>query len=249
MAKKKETEMTADELREELRLSREKSDTMQKDQERKDQEREDARKREDRVKADAEAAKTTEISEETWLKLEDEYGMDRKAIGAAWKIANRANAPLVAQLNSYKAKEAAGEAILAAKNKVREEDPQFPKYERLVDEYMADVPLAEKADPERMAKHMDRAVHFAKGKARATDKSYREEELDSTREAGASKEELEDAKDHFGSFSFSGMPLTIDNQKLVPDDFRKRHAHPEIKGAVRMDEKARWKDGVPVKPR
>ncbi len=45
------------------------------------------------------------------------------------------------------------------------------------------------------------------------------------------------------------MPLTIVNEKLVPNDFRKRHQHPEQKEGVRMNERERWKEGVPVKPR
>ena len=136
-----------------------------------------------------------------------------------------------------------------AKEGLKVEDPQFPKFERFVDEYLNDLSASDKADPEKLKRHMDRAVHFARGKARSTDKSYREEEHETIRDAGATLDEKADAENRFGEFAIAGMPLTITNDKLVPDDFRKRHAHPEQKEGVRMNERARWNEGVPKKPR
>ncbi len=248
MKTKKADEMTADELRAALKAEQDKSDNLQKASERRDAEDAEDRKRAERTRADADAARAAAPTEDQWVKLEEEYSMTRDEIQKQWKLIRRANAPLEAELGTYKAKEAAGEAVRAAKAAVKAEDAQFPKFEAHIDEYLADVPLAEKADPDRLKKHMDRAVHFARGKARSTDKTYRED-VDNTRDSGATQEEKDDAAQGFGTFEISGMPLTVENQKLVPDDFRKRHQHPEQKEGVRMNERARWKEGVPVKPR
>lgn len=252
MAKKKLADMTADELREALKAEQEKSDTLQKEKERKDEEAREAREKAEaadrRARADADAARNSQPTEEQWLKLEEEYGMERAEISKQWRFLQKAQAPLVAELNSYKAREASNEAVSQAKKHLMADDAQFPKYERFVDEFLSDVPMADKADPEKLKRHLDRAVHYAKSKARSTDKSFREE-TDETRDAGVSQEDRDNATEGFGEFQISGMPLTIYNQKLVPDDYRKRHAHPEQKEGVRMNERARWKDQVPVKPR
>lgn len=247
MSKKKIEELSKEELVAQLKTEQERSEKLQREKEQNDDARRKEEERASRLRADAEASKNNEPSEDQWLKLESEYEMTRDQIRSAWKIAQRVAAPLAAELHTFKTRDAAHEAVRVAKEQVRSEDPQFPKFERFVDEYLGDVSISDKADPEKLKKHLDRAVHFARSKARA-DKAFRDEEIERTRDEG-SKEENDDAKEGFGSFSISGMPLTIENQKLVPDDFRKRHAHPELKGAVRMDEKQRWKEGIPVKPR
>ena len=253
MAKKDLSKMSPEELREALKAEQDRSDSLQKDKEARDKEREDERKesaeRERRARADAEASRAAEPSEEQWVKLESEYGMTRDAIQSQWKLIQRTTAPLVAELSTYKTRDAANEAVRLAKEGLKVEDPQFPKFERFVDEYLNDLSASDKADPEKLKRHMDRAVHFARGKARSTDKSYRDEDHDSTRDSGATQEEKDNAASGFGEFAIAGMPLTITNEKLVPDDFRKRHAHPEQKEGVRMNERARWNEGVPKKPR
>mgnify|MGYP001593859188 CR=1 FL=1 len=252
MAKKKLADMNADELRAELKAEQDKSDALQKDKERLDTEAKEAREKAEaddrRARADAEASRNEAPSEAQWVKLEEEYGMERTEIQKQWRFLQRAQAPLVAELNSYKARDAANDAVSQAKKHLLADDAQFPKYERFVDEYLGDIPMADKADPEKLKRHMDRAVHFARGKARSTDKNFRED-VDSTRDSGSTQEEKDDAAAHFGEFQIAGMPLTITNNKLVPDDFRKRHQHPEQREGVRMNEKARWKDQIPVKPR
>lgn len=245
MAKKDLSKMTEAELRTELEAERTKSEALQKENERRDDER---RENERRARADAEAARDQAPTEEQWLKLEGEYGMTRDEIQKQWKLLSRATAPLQAELNTYRAKDAATEAVRLAKEGLKVDDPQFPKYERFVDEYLSDIPLSEKADPERLKRHMEKATHFARGKARSTDKEFRDDP-ESTRDSGVTAEERENAAQHFGEFAIAGMPLTITNEKLVPDDFRKRHAHPDQKEGVRMNERARWNDGVPKKPR
>lgn len=246
------SKMSPDELRTALKEEQEKSDKLQQDKERRDQEAQDRlrdeKARNDRARSDAEAARNAEPSEDQWLKLEAEYGKTRDEIKSDWKLIQRTVAPLQAELNTYRTRDAAVEAVRLAKEGMKAEDPQFPKFERFVDEYLSDIPLADKADPDRLKRHMDRAVHFARGKARATDKSFREDP-DETRESGASQEEKDSAAEGFGEFAIAGMPLTITNEKMVPDDFRKRHAHPEQKEGVRMNERARWNDNTPKKPR
>lgn len=250
--KKKLAEMTKDELEAELEKERERSAKLQRDNERAEEERERARKDEEarlaRTRADVEASKNAEPTEEQWVALEAEYEMDRKQIRAAWKIAQKANAPLHAELQTLRARDASSEAVRLAKEHIRANDPQLPKYERFVDEYLADIPMADKADPDKLKRHMERAVHFGRGKARA-EKVLRDDGDETISEGGGTEKEKEAAKSGFGEFAISGMPLTIKNERLVPDDFRKRHAHPDKDGAVRMDEKARWKEQIPVKPR
>lgn len=250
--KKDLSKMSADELREALKAEQDRSDTLQKDKERRDQEASDRQRADNdraaRARADAEAARSSEPTEDQWVKLEAEYDMTRDEIKKSWKLIQRTTAPLQAQLATYQTRDAATEAVRLAKEDIKAEDPQFPKFERFVDEYLADIPLADKADADRLKRHMDRAVHFARGKARATDKTFRED-AEETRESGQTQEEKDNAAEHFGEFAIAGMPLTITNDKLVPDDFRKRHQHPEQKEGVRMNERARWNEGVPKKPR
>jgi hypothetical protein len=250
--KKDLSKMSPDELRAELEKEQKRSDALQREKEARDerdeQDRRDRDAREARARADARAAQEQEPSEEQWQRLETEYDMTRDEIKKSWKLLQRATAPLAAQLQTYQTRDAAAEAVRQAKDGIKSEDPQFPKYERFVDEYLSDVPLADKADPDKLKRHMDRAVHYAQGKARKTDKTFREE-VDSTRDNGASQEERDAAAEGFGEFAVAGMPLTISNEKLVPDDFRKRHAHPEQKEGVRMNMRSQWNEGVPKKPR
>lgn len=251
MSKKDFSKLTPEQLRAELEKQQEISDRLQREKEERDrledQRRDEERRAEERRRADAEAARSAEPTEEQWTKLESEYGMTRDEIRASWKLIQRATAPLQAEIGTYKAREAAAEAVRLAKENFRADDPQFPKYERFVDEYLGDVPLAEKADPEKLKKHLDRAVNYAQGKARKTDKSFRED-VETIRD-GASPEEKADAEQGFGEFAVAGMPLTITNDKLVPDDFRRRHAHPEQKEGVRMNMRHQWNEQVPKKPR
>lgn len=245
----KKDDATVEDLRAQLKEQQEKSDRLQKDNEDR-QRREDERVRSekaaaDRISADASKAEPTE---EQWVKAEEEYGMTRDQIRSAWKIARNVAAPIAAELNTYKTKDAANEALRVAKAAAASADPQFPKYEANVDEYMADVSVAEKADPARLAKHMERALMFAQGKARKSGSFRDNDDHDTTRD-GMTQEQKDDVKAGFGSHEISGIPLTIDIQKRVPDDYRKLHSHPEKEGAVRMNERQKWNTGVPVKPR
>lgn len=254
MAKKDISKLSPEQLREELEKQQELSDRLQREKEDRDR-KDDERKAEERRAADARAADAraaaagAEPSEEQWTALEKEYGMERDDIRKSWKLIQRATAPLQAELATFRGRDAASEAVRLAKEGLRVDDPQFPKYERFVDEYLGDISLSDKSDPEKLKRHLDRAVHYAQGKARKSDKSYRED-ADITRDNGSmSEQEKTDAAQHFGEFAFAGMPLTIQNDKLVPDDFRKRHQHPDQKEGVRMNERHRWSEGVPKKPR
>lgn len=252
MAKKDLSKLSADDLRIELEAERTKSDTLQREKEQRDerdaQDRRDRDARDARARADAEASRNAEPTEDQWVKLEAEYDMTRDEIKKSWKLIQRTTLPLQAKLATYETRDAAQEAVRLAKEGIKAEDPQFPKFERFVDEYLNDIPLADKANADSLKRHMDRAVHFARGKARATDKTFREDP-ETTRESNQSPEEKADAEAGFGTFEIAGMPLTVQNDKLVPDDFRKRHQHPEQKEGVRMNERARWAEGVPKKPR
>lgn len=242
-------ETTVEDLRAQLKEQQEKSDRLQKDNEDR-QRREDDRARRDKEDADrARAASAqSEPSEEQWVKLEEEYGMERAAIRNTWKLAQRVAAPLAAELNAYKTKDAASDAVRAAKAAAASNDAQFPKYEAHVDEYLSDLSVAEKSDPTRMAKHMERAVLYAQGKARKQG-SFRDTQEHETIKDGSTQEQRDDAKAGFGVMEIQGMPLTIDVEKRVDDDFRKKHSDPQREGAVRMNERARWAGQVPVKPR
>jgi|CXWL01.1.fsa_nt_gi hypothetical protein len=250
MSKKADAkEPTVDELRAQLKAEQERSDRLQKENEDR-QRREDERIR--REKEDLDRARATtaqaEPSEEQWVKLEEEYGMDRAAIRNTWKLAQRVAAPLAAELNAYKTKDAASDAVRAAKAAAASNDAQFPKYEAHVDEYLSDLSVAEKSDPTRMAKHMERAVLYAQGKARKQG-SFRDTEDHDTIKDGMTQEQRDDVKAGFGVMEIQGMPLTIDVEKRVPDDYRKLNADTQREGAVRMNERSKWSAGVPVKPR
>lgn len=249
MANKDLSKISADDLRVALKEEQDRSDVLQKDKESRDA-ADAARQRDDnaRARADSAAARSAEPSEDQWVKLESEYDMTRDEIKKSWKLIQNTTRPLQAAIATYQTRDAAAEAVRLAKEGVKAQDPQFPKFERFVDEYLSDIPLSDKADPDIMKRHMDRAVHFAKGKARATDKNFREDH-DETREIGVSADEKANADQGFGEFAIAGMPLTITNEKLVPDDFRKRHSHPDQKEGVRMNERSRWAEGVPKKPR
>ncbi len=250
MSKKNETSVES--LQAELKAEREKSDRLQRDSEdrqRKADEEARAQAREtERVRADARAAESAEPSPEQWEKLELEYGMPKEQIKSSWKIAQKVAGPLHAKISAYETRDAASEAVRTAKAAAAANDAQFPKYEAHVDEYLADLSVAEKADPARLAKHMDRALMFAQGKARKSGTFRDNEQHDQTRDS-LTQEQRDDAKAGFGSHEISGLPLTIDVQKRVPDDFRKLHADPEKEGAVRMNERSKWNSSVPVKPR
>lgn len=253
MAKKDLSKMSPEELREALKAEQDRSDALQKDKEKRDQEREteraEAAERDRRARADAAASASQAPTEDQWTKLESEYGMTRDEIQNQWKLIQRTTAPMMAELNTYKARDAANEAVRLAKEGLKVDDPQFPKFERFVDEYLSDLSVSDKADPEKLKRHMDRAVHFARGKARSTDKSYNQEESNQTRDSGTTQEEKDNAAQGFGEFAIAGMPLTITNEKMVPDDFRKRHQHPDQKEGVRMNERAHWNERIPKKPR
>ena len=245
-------EATLEDLQAQLKEEKAKSDRLQREsEERQRRQDEEARVRDRetaRAQADARAAAEQEPSTEQWEKLETEYGMTKEQIRSSWKIAQKVAGPIAAELAVYKGKEAASEAVRAAKASAAAADAQFPKYEAGVDEYLSDISVAEKSDPARLAKHMERAVLFAQGKARKSGSFRDSEQHDSTRD-NMTDEQRDDAKAGFGAHEVDGIPLTIDIRKLVPDDFRKRHADPQKEGAVRMNERATWNAGVPQKPR
>lgn len=247
--KKDLSKMDEAELRETLASEREESARRQEEHERQETAREDARKadeaRRNQLRDDQDRNKNTEPTDEQWATLETKYDMTRDEIKKHWKLVNAANAGIAAELQGYRMKDAATETTNAAKNKAAKADPQYPKYADLVDEYLADVPLAERADPVRMEKHMDRAVNYAKGKARSAKRPGLDE--NTIRESGASKEDKDG--DEFGYMEISGLPLQINVEKRVDDDFRKTHSHPERPGAVLMNERKKWNDQIPKKPR
>ncbi len=247
--KKDLLKMSEAELRETLTAEREESAKRQEEHERQENAREDARKAEETRRAqlrdDQDRSKNTEPSEDQWVSLEAKYEMTRDEIKKHWKLVNAANAGIAAELQGYRLKDAATEATTAAKAKAAKSDPQFPKYADLVDEYLADVPLAERADPVKMEKHMDRAVNFARGKARSAKRPGLDQ--DTIRETGSEKDNKDG--EGFGYMEVSGLPLQINVEKRVDDDFRKTHSHPERPGAVLMNERKKWNDQIPKKPR
>jgi hypothetical protein len=244
----KKIEDSVEDLRAQLIAEKAKSDQLQKDNEnRQRSENERIKREEDERERQRLSAASSEPTEEQWVKLEEEYGMTRDGIRSSWKIAQKVAAPLTAELQGYRVKEAAQEAVRVAKSAALASDPQFPKYEGFVDEYLADVPAYEKSDKNLMAKHMDRALNFAQGKARRAP-GFREQPSDSPKD-GLTQEQKDDAAAGFGSHEISGIPLTINIEKRVPDDFRKLHAHPDKEGGVRMNERSKWNESIPKKPR
>jgi hypothetical protein len=252
MAKKNEDlkGKTAEELSAILATEREDSAKRQEEHERRENQREEDRKaaeaRTRQLQEDRDRNTNQEPTDEQWGALETKYEMTRDEIKKHWKLVNAANAGIAAELQGYRLKDAASETTSAALRKAAKADPQFPKYADLVDEYLADLSLSEKADPVKMEKHMDRAVNYARGKARAA-KRPGIQDLDQTRDAG----EGADNKDGegFGMMEVAGLPLQIHVEKRVDDDFRKTHSHPERPGAVLMNERKKWNDQIPKKPR
>lgn len=247
MSKKDDT-ATMEDLRTQLKLEQDRSAILQRDNEDRQRRADDqARRDSDEVSRLRNASVNAEPSEEQWVKLEEEYAMTRDVIRNTWKLTQRANAPLVAELQTYRSKDAAADAVRSAKSAAALADPQFSKYEPHVDEYLADISAAEKSDPKSMAKHMDRAINYALGKARKTG-TFRDSSTDPIKD-GRTQEQKDENTQGFGSHEISGIPLTINVEKRVPDDYRKVHAHPEKEGAVRMNERATWNAGIPTKPR
>lgn len=250
MAKKDLAKMDADELRETLAAEREESATRQAEHERQENTREEARKaaeaRARQLQDDRDRSVNQEPTDEQWATLETKYEMTRDEIKKHWKLVNAANAGIAAELQGYRLKDAASEATNAAKLKAAKADPQFSKYADLVDEYLADVPMAERADPARMERHMDRAVNYARGKARSAKRPGLD--LDpAIRDGGGDQDDKKG--EGFGYMEISGLPLQINVEKRVDDDFRKTHSHPERPGAVLMNERKKWNEQIPKKPR
>lgn len=249
MAKKDLDKMDADELRTTLAAEREESAKAQEAHERRETERADAAKadeqRRQQLQSDRDRNVNAEPSEEQWATLETKYEMTRDEIKKHWKLVNAANAGIAAELQGYRLKDAATETTNAAKMKAAKADPQYSKYADLVDEYLADLTLAERADPARMEKHMDRAVNFARGKARSAKRPGIDE--NTIRDTGDSKDNK--AGEGFGYMEVAGIPLQINVEKKVPDEYRKLHSHPEREGAVLMNERQKWNEQIPKKPR
>jgi hypothetical protein len=239
---------TAEELSAILATEREESARRQEDHERREAARAEAarveQQRQDNLRADRDRTVDKEPSEDQWVSLEAKYEMTRDEIKKHWKLVTAANAGIASELNAYRLKDAANEITNAAKLKAAKADPQYPKYSDLVDEYLADLSLAERADPAKMEKHMDRAVNFARGKARAAKRPG----LDTDTIRDNSGEDNKDGEG-FGMMEISGLPLQINVEKKVPDDYRKLHTHPERPGAVLMNERQKWNDQIPKKPR
>ncbi len=240
---------SAEELATILAAEREESAKRQEEQERRDNEREEARKSEERraqqIREDRDRATNQEPTDEQWATLETKYDMTRDEIKKHWKLVTAANAGIAAELQGYRLKEAANSATEAAKRKAAKDDPQFPKYADLVDEFLADVPLGDKADPAKMEKHMDRAINYARGKAR----SSKRPDIDPPIRDGNEGSGDDKKGEGFGRMEVSGLPLTIDIEKRVPDEYRKDHSHPEKKDAVLMNERKKWNEQIPRKPR
>lgn len=232
MAKKLE-EMSDKELREALKAEQEKTTILQEER--------------DTLKNQSRADNKDEPSEEQWLAMETKFDMTREEIKKGFAMHRAIAAPLYAKINEGEVSRAAQANVSTLLEGVTRDDKQFPKYSLHVKEYLADVAQAELADPEKAKKHLDRAVHFARGKAR----SLGGENPGGPIQDNASPDKDQDSPDsYWGPVKAAFAPLTIMLKKLVPDEYRAAHQHPDPsqKGAIMVNEEAVWKEQVPQRP-
>src|SRR5258708_14563370 len=102
------------------------------------------------------------LPEGEWAKLEESTGKTRDFIlqSVVTTEIQKSNSELQAKLN-----------VTDALDTAAEKDPQVHKFKVHMKEYLADVPLEDKVNPDKLARHIERAKVFAKG--RLAEKGYR----------------------------------------------------------------------------
>lgn len=233
--KKKLEEMSKEELQAELKSQQEATRVLEK-------EKSDLAKAIEAGKRD-----NDEPNEAQWGALEKKFDMTREELTRSYEFHRQAAAPLYAQLQRADIQRTAAANSATLIEKIKEADPQYPKFATHVKEYLADVSELEMADPEKAQKHLDRAVHFARGKARSLGGDNPGGQI--TDNTSPDKDDTNPAE-YWGEAKASFAPLTIVLEKRVEDDYRKLHQHPDPdqKGAIMVNEKAEWKRQTPQRP-
>ena len=184
------------------------------------------------------------LTDEQWASLEEQTGMPRKQIEATWNMAQTAAGKARAEVVSLRT----DLAVERAKKAEQRADPAFGKLEKWVDEYLADVSDADKADPAKLAKHMGKAKLYAKGAAREADPNSRVPGSRVPPPPGGKvlvnvdKEEGATMKEEVFEDPHRGIRLTV--RPRVSDAYRKKNAHPDVEGGVMIRDRDEWDKGA-----
>jgi hypothetical protein len=194
-------------------------------------------------------APDAEPTEEQWQDLEAQYGMPREEIKKNHKLIVSVVAPIAQENARLKAQLAVDKNVKTALKDLASSEPQFSKLEKFVNEYLEDVSEADKADPARLKKAMEKAVFYAKGKAPKADKKNEREvpEVDKHLEDDEQARHTRNKDEFYGVHEGDGKVIRafkIKVDKKVPDDYREKHAHPDGEGGILVDERAEWDEAV-----
>lgn len=239
---KKLEDMTAEELRTELKKEKDTTTRLEADK----------KAAEDRARAVEDAGREHGSGEPTdaqWLALEKRFGMDRDEIKRGWEFHRQLSAPLYAKIAQHEVKSAAEANVETLLDKAKAGDSQYPKYAAHVKEFLADVSASDLADPAKAEKLVDRAINFGRGKARTMGGDNPGGRIEDEGSRGDGKG-TETPDEHWGAVKAEFAPLSFNLEKRVPDEYRAMHKHPDPaqKGAVQINETQEWKNQIPVRP-
>lgn len=242
MAKKNTQDMTVDELRAELKAEQDKTSALSAQK----AEVDEALKVAKAIEKKAAQNDDGQLTEEQWAAAEKKFGMEREELERALAFHKAVSAPLYAKIHDADVERAAERNMATLTEKVKDKDREYPKYALHVKEFLADVSKADLADPAKAEKVMEKAVLFARGKARSLGGDNPGGNFEDRSAQGAGDGDA-NPNEHWGEVRTNFAPLTFMLEKLVPDEYRKLHKHPdpEQPGAVQINEKADWKAGIP----
>jgi len=213
--------------------------------------------RDARIKAEARAevlkevrpvapiSSTRQYSDEEKIKMAEDNGFPSvEAMEATIRLANGMTAPIQAKLDALEKAGAVDKRVSVAKKVAASDEPQFSKLEGHVDEYMQDVSVEDKLDPDKLDRHLKRAMVYARG-ALGAKAPTRRAPVASPKPAAKEDTVETEGNEYFGVHSDSGGKFRMVTKKLVPDDYRKRHTHPEIDGGVKIDSTDEWEQAMP----
>lgn len=146
-----------------------------------------------------------------------------------------------AALDEAKAKEAVTDAI----EELAEAEPQSVRLRRGIKEYMADVPAADKLNPDRLKAHLNKAKIYARGKlvpsapptrptgGASVDKNKKAPRPDETDEETP---EMEEGEVGYGVHEYRGFKIDVKPlaEKVVGKERRRSMKHPEDPNGVKM---------------
>lgn len=188
-------------------------------------------------------AAPAEMSEEQWGVLEEQTGMSRQQIIATNNISEFHTKPLREENAALRQQLGSDKNVKAALNKAKSEDAEYPKYATHVQTYIDRLPEATKADPVKLAEEMKFAVGYAKGQVPR--KGDNVEPFGGERfgeNGGGEGAKGSDEDKYFNTVHMSkDHTVRMTTEKLVSDEFRDAHRHPEIEGGVSIKQGLEWK--------